>query len=120
MILIDTDLLLAIIGGSMQRAAFEGQTLACSAISKLAILGDASRTADELQLLDRLFNVTQIVSLDADVVANATAARQIRKGLSVHDSLIVGTAMSRDFVLWTIHPERYELLPIQIKPLQGR
>jgi predicted nucleic acid-binding protein len=100
MIVLDTNVFIYLANGKLSSASIVHDDIAYARITKIEALGYSKITAEELLLLNALFQEAHYIPLDNAVVDTAIALRQAHK-MTLGDSIVAATAIEFDIELWT-------------------
>jgi toxin FitB len=110
--LLDSNILIyaALPQHSVLRRLIEQHSPAVSVISRIEVLGYHRLQAAERQLLEQLFDLTEILPLSDSVVQRAIELRQQRK-MTLGDSIVAATALIQQRVLVTRNTDDFAWIP---------
>jgi predicted nucleic acid-binding protein len=106
MIILDTNIFIYLANGTLTRQLVAKIDIAHSSITKIEALGFSSIPANELLLLNALFNESYNLDFTDSVVECAIKLRQARR-MSLGDSIIAATALEHNFELWTANTDDF-------------
>lgn len=106
MILLDSNIFIYLANGMLNRKFIADQDIAHASITKIETLGFSRIHANELLLLETLFNESYNLPLTEDIVERAIRLRQA-KSMSLGDTIIAASALEHDVELWTANTEDF-------------
>lgn len=106
MIILDTNIFIYLANGMLDRKAVAGKDIAHASITKIESLGFSRIQANELLLLEALFNESYNLPLSDTVVERATKLRQA-KHMTLGDAIVAATALEHNYELWTANEEDF-------------
>lgn len=107
MILLDTNIFIYFANGTLDPELVLSVDISHASISKIESLGFSTIPANELLLLNELFNESFNHDLTEEVVDQAIKLRQAKK-MSLGDSIIAATALEGDLDLWTANVDDFQ------------
>ncbi len=106
MILLDSNIFIYLANGALKRQVVASKDIAHASITKIESLGFSRIQANELLLLEALFNESYSLPLTDDIVERAIKLRQA-KSMSLGDAIIAATALEHACTLWTANTEDF-------------
>lgn len=100
MIILDTNVFIYLSNGTLNRNIIANTDIAHASITKIEALGFSSIPANELLLLDALFNESYCLNLTDSIIEYSIKLRQAKR-MSLGDSIIAATALAHGLTLWT-------------------
>lgn len=106
MILLDSNIFIYLANGMLDRKIIIDKDIAHASITKIEALGFSRIHANELLLLETLFEESYNLPLTEDIVERAIKLRQA-KSMSLGDAIIAASALEHDYELWTANEEDF-------------
>lgn len=106
MIILDSNVFIYLAHGTLDRKIISGEDISHASITKIESLGFPRIHANELLLLEILFDESYNLPLTDDIVERAVKLRQI-KSMSLGDAIIAATALEHGYELWTANEEDF-------------
>ena len=106
MILLDSNIFIYLANGMLERKIIIDKDIAHASITKIEALGFSRIHANELLLLETLFEESYNLPLTEDIVERAIKLRQA-KSMSLGDAIIAASALEHDYELWTANEEDF-------------
>lgn len=106
MIVLDSNIFIYLANGTLDRKIISDKDIAHASITKIESLGFPRIHANELLLLEILFEESYNLSLTDDIVGRAVKLRQA-KNVSLGDAIIAATALEHNYELWTANEEDF-------------
>ncbi len=107
MVILDSNIFIYLANGTIDRKLIIDKDIAHASITKIETLGFTRIHANELLLLETLFEESYGLPLTEDIVERAIKLRQA-KNMSLGDSIIAASALEHDYELWTANTEDFE------------
>lgn len=93
--------------GTLDRKLIADQDIAHASITKIEALGFSRIHANELLLLETLFEESYNLPLTEDIVERAIKLRQA-KSMSLGEAIMAASALEHDYELWTANAAVYD------------
>lgn len=106
MVLLDTNVFIYLVNGTLDVSLLGANDVAYSAITKIEALGYWKITVNELDDLGQLFGQFESLDLDEPVVQRAIKLRQ-RHRMTLGDAIIAATALESGCELWTANEDDF-------------
>ena len=106
MILLDTNIFIYLVHGTIEMDAIKQETIAFASITKIEALGYAKITVAEQQYLEALFEECEQLNLTESVIQRAIKLRQ-RSNISLGDSIVAATAFEYNCELYTANEKDF-------------
>jgi predicted nucleic acid-binding protein len=106
MIILDTNVFIYLVNGMCARKIIAEQDIAHASITKIEALGFARIHANELILLESLFEESYELALVDPIIERAIKLRQA-KNMSIGDAIIAATALEHNYELWTANEQDF-------------
>src|SRR5215831_10415359 len=106
MIILDSNVFIYLANGTIGRKIISNEDISHASITKIESLGFPRIHANELLLLEILFEESYNLPLTDDIVDRAIKLRQA-KGMSLGDAIIAATALEHNYELWTANEEDF-------------
>lgn len=100
MIILDTNIFIYLANGFLDRNSIANYDVSHASITKVEGLGLTTIPANELLLLEALFDESYSLPLSDIIINRAIRVRQAKR-MSLGDSIIAATALEHGLVLWT-------------------
>jgi predicted nucleic acid-binding protein len=106
MIILDSNVFIYLANGTLDRKTISNEDISHASITKIESLGFPRIHANELLLLEILFDESYDLPLTDDIVDRAIKLRQV-KNMSLGDAIIAATAIEHGYELWTANEEDF-------------
>ncbi len=106
MIILDTNIFIYLAKGVLSSELVADNDIAHASITKIEALGYSRIPANELLLLDALFNESYGLPLTDAIVELAIKLRQLKQ-MSLGDSIVAATAIDNNLTLWTANTDDF-------------
>lgn len=106
MILLDSNIFIYLANGTLSSNIISNTDISHASITKIECLGYSRITANELLLLEDLFNESYCLSLTSSITDRAIRLRQARS-MTLADSIIAATALENNLALWTANVQDF-------------
>ncbi len=106
MIILDTNIFIYLAKGVLSSELVADNDIAHASITKIEALGYSRIPANELLLLDALFNESYGLPLTDAIVELAIKLRQLKQ-MSLGDSIVAATAIENNSTLWTANTDDF-------------
>lgn len=106
MIILDSNIFIYLANGTLNGQIIANIDIAYASITKIETLGFWQIRANELLLLETLFNEAYDLALTDAVVDRAVKLRQAHS-MSLGDAIIAATAQEHNYELWTANEEDF-------------
>ena len=106
MIILDTNIFIYLAKGILSSELVANKDIAHASITKIEALGYSRIPANELLLLDALFNESYGLPLTDAIVELAIKLRQLKQ-MSLGDSIVAATAIDNNLTLWTANTDDF-------------
>jgi toxin FitB len=106
MILLDSNVFIYLANGTLNRKIISNEDISHASITKIESLGFSRIHANELILLEILFDESYNLPLTDDIVERAVKLRQV-KSITLGDAIVAATALEYDYELWTANIEDF-------------
>jgi predicted nucleic acid-binding protein len=100
MIVLDSNIFIYLANGTLESRIIANKDIAHASITKIETLGFSRIHANELLLLEALFNESYNLALTDSVAKRAIKLRQAQR-MTLGDAIIAATALEYDYELWT-------------------
>lgn len=106
MVALDTNIFIYISNGTLDPSLVADLDIAHPSIVKVEALGFSAIPANEVLLLNSIFNESYALPLSDIVVERAIKLRQAKR-MSLGDSIVAATALEHDLDLWTVNTKDF-------------
>ena len=106
MTILDSNIFIYFANGSLDQKIIIDRDIAHASITKIECLGFPRIHANELLLLEILFDESYNLPLSEDIIERAVRLRQA-KNMSLGDAIIAATALVHNYELWSANEDDF-------------